>query len=393
MPATLITAANLFDGERSQTDAAVLVEQGRITWVGKRRDAPSSATRATEVPAPVGSTLLPGFIDCHVHLALTGAADLDRDVMGSDALFALRAYANAARALRAGVTTQRDLGAPTSAAIEVGRAIARGDLLGPNIIACGRGITTTGGHGWQIGRAADGADEVRKAVREQLFAGAMVIKIFSTGGVLGTGAHPDVAQLTEEETRAAVEEARKGARRVAAHAHAAAGMRIAVQAGVDSIEHATLLDRETIRLCKERGTALVPTFAALRAIIRNADKLDPAILERGTALVEKHREGIRMAHREGLRIATGTDAGTPFNYTHEYANEIEALTEVGLSLPEAVRAATSVAADVIGRPDIGRLREGARADVIALRGDPLSDPKALWAVAAVWKDGVRVPDA
>jgi imidazolonepropionase-like amidohydrolase len=393
VPATLITAANLFDGERRLADAAVLVEQGRVTWIGRATDAPRTAARATEMAAPSGSTLLPGFIDCHVHLALTAAADIDRDVVGSDALFALRAYANASRALRAGVTTQRDLGAPTFAVIELGKAIARGDLVGPNIIACGRGITTTGGHGWQIGRVADGADEVRKAVREQLFGGASVIKLFSTGGVLGSGAHPDVAQLTEAETRAAIEEAHKGHTRVAAHAHAAAGMRIAIEAGVDSIEHATLLDRETIRLCKERGTALVPTFAALRAIIRNADKLDPAILERGKTLVDKHREGIRAAHRAGVPIATGTDSGTPFNYTHEYANEIEALTEVGLSLEQALRAATSVAADVVGRADLGRLRAGSRADMVALHGDPFADTKALWAVAAVWKDGVAVNEA
>lgn len=390
MPATLIHAERLFDGERALTDAAILIEDGRVRWVGKRTAVPAAAKGALEAATPKGSTLLPGLIDCHVHLTLTASPDLERDVQASDAALALRAHANATRALRAGVTTVRDLGAPTHAVIELGKAIARGDLVGPNVVACGRGITTTGGHGWQIGRVADGPDEVRKAVREQLFAGAGVVKLFSTGGVLGSGAHPDVAQLTEEETRAAVDEAHKHHVRVTTHAHATSGMRVALAAGVDTIEHATLLDSETIRLCKERDVALVPTFAALRAIVRHRERLDAGTIERATALVDRHREGIRAAHRAGVRIATGTDAGTPFNNTHEYAHELEALVEVGFTPEEALRAATSVAAGVVARDDVGRIREGARADLVAVAGDPLADVKAVWHTAAVWKDGKAV---
>jgi imidazolonepropionase-like amidohydrolase len=391
MTRTLLRAERLFDGEKPITDAAVLIEDGRIAWVGKRSDLPRRASGATE-PEPVpDATLLPGFIDCHVHLSLTGSTDIDRDTQGSDALFALRAYENASRALRIGVTTQRDLGAPTHAVIELARAIERGGLIGPNLVACGRGITTTGGHGWQIGRTADGPDEVRKAAREQLFAGASVIKIFATGGVLGSGAHPDVAQLTEAESCAAVEEAHKAHVRATAHAHAAAGMRVAIEAGIDSIEHATLLDADLIRLCRERNVALVPTFAALRAIVAHPEALDPAVIERARGLTERHREGIRAAHKAGVRVATGTDAGTPFNPTDGYVAEIEALLELGFSAEDALRAATSVAADVVARADVGRVREGARADLVALRGDPLRDATALRGVVAVWKDGRPVP--
>lgn len=390
MPATLLVAERLFDGERQLTDAAVLVDAGRVRWVGKRSRAPAAAKGAKEIPAPKGSTLLPGFIDCHVHLTLIGGVDIDRDAAAPDSVLALRAYANAHRALRAGVTTQRDLGAPTYAAIELGKAIARGDLVGPNILACGRGIAPTGGHGWQIGRIADGPDEVRKAVREQLYAGAALIKLFSTGGVLGSGVGPDVPQLTEAETRAAVEEARAHGVRVASHAHATEGIRIALAAGVDTLEHATLLDRETIRLCQELGAALVPTFAALRAIVRNAERLDPAVIERAKTVADRHREGIRDAHRAGVTIGAGTDAGTPFNLTHEYAQELEALAEVGFTPEEAVRAATSVASRIVARDDVGSIREGARADLVAVEGDPLRDLGAVWRVAAVWKDGARV---
>src|ERR687888_637099 len=266
MPPLLLLGDRLFDGERTHTDAAVLVDEGRIRWVGARSRVPAEAKGASEEQAPAGATLLPGLINAHAHLTLAGGVDVDAETRASDAELALRAAANALRALEAGVTTVRDLGAPTFAAIELGKAIARGDIVGPNIIAAGRGITSTGGHGWQIGRQADGADEVRRAVREQIFAGASVIKIFSTGGLLGSGAHPDVAQLTLDETRAAVD----------------------------------------------------------------------------------------------------------------------------MSAERALMAATSVAADVIGRDDVGRIRPGARADLVAVSGDPLADVRACWAVAAVWKDGRRV---
>ena len=389
MPARLLLVERLFDGENALTDAAMLIEGGRIRWVGKRSRAPG-AKGATEESVPKRTTLLPVFVNCHIHLTGIGSPDIGEIARASEAELALRAVTNALRGLAAGVTTVRDLGAPSHAAIQLAKAIARAELSGPNVVAAGRGITSTGAHGWEVGRQADGPDEVRKAVREQLFAGASVIKLFSTGGVLGTGAPPDVAQLTLEGTRAAVEEAHGRGLRVTTHAHATKGMRIAVEAGVDSIEHATLLDQETIRLCKAKGVALVPTFAALRAIIRNRERLDAGTLERANAVAERHQEGIRAAHRAGLTIAAGTDAGTPFNYAEDFANELEALVEIGMSTEVALRAATSVAATVIGRSDIGRLREGARADLVALRGDPFKDITAAWHVAAVWKDGERI---
>ena len=391
MAAQLLFADRLYDGERAQTDAAVLIVDGRISWTGQRSRVPGEAKGANELRTPDGTTLLPGLINCHIHLTVSGGPDFDVETRGSDAELALRATVNALRSLAAGVTTVRDLGAPTSAAIVLGRAIAAGELIGPNVIAAGRGITSTGGHGWQIGRQADGPDEIRKAVREQLFAGASVIKIFSTGGVLGTGAHPDVAQLTLEETTAAVEEAHSRHLRVTTHAHATKGAKIAIEAGVDSIEHATLLDAEAIRLCKDKGVALVPTFAALKAILSNRERLAPDVLARASALTERHQQGIRDAIRAGVKVAAGTDAGTPFNYAERFGTELEALVEIGMTPERALAAATSVAADVVGRDDIGRIRPGARADLVAVKGDPLSDVRACWQVAAVWKDGRSVP--
>jgi imidazolonepropionase-like amidohydrolase len=390
MPATLLYAEHLFDGERALGDAGVLIDGGRVRWVGPRSRLPAEASGATEAQAPAGTTVTPGLVNCHIHLTLAAGVDIDAETRAPEATLALRAAANALRSLTAGVTTVRDLGAPSFAAIELGNAIARGELVGPNIVAAGRGITPTGGHGWQIGRQADGPDEVRRAVREQIFAGASVIKIFSTGGLLGTGAHPDIAQFTLDETRAAVDEAHARGLRITTHVHATAGAKIAIEAGVDSIEHATLLDADAIRLCREKRIALVPTFAAIKAILANADKLGPGIGERARALAERQQQGLRDAIRSGVTVATGADSGTAFNYAERYAVELESLVEVGMSAERAVMAATSVAADVIGRDDVGRIRAGARADLVAFRGDPLSDIRACWDVAAVWKDGVRL---
>ena len=391
MPATLLLADRVFDGERAHTGAAVLIEDGRVRWIGPRKDAPAAARGASEANVPEGATVLPGLVNCHIHLTLNGTPDIDAETRASEALQVLRAAANGLRSLVAGITTVRDLGAPSYAAIELGKAIGRGEIIGPNVVAAGRGITPTGGHGWQIGRQADGPDEVRRAVREQVFAGASVVKIFSTGGLLGTGAHPDVAQLTAEETRAAVDEAHARHLRVAAHVHANAGARIAIDAGVDTIEHATLVDRDTIRLCKERGVALVPTFAAVKAIVANADRLGAGVGERARALADRHREAIREAIRSGVRVAAGSDAGTAFNYAERFVSELEGLVEVGMTPEQAIVAATRIAADVLGRDDIGRIAPGTRADLIAVRGDPLREIRACWDVAAVWKDG-RVVD-
>src|SRR5947208_15761295 len=159
--------------------------------------------------------------------------------------------------------------------IELGRAIEHGTLEGPRVIAAGRGITTTGGHGFEVGRIADGPDEVRKAVREQVHAGARVIKLFSTGGILGGGTPPEVSQYTADETAAAVEEAHRAGLRITTHAHGSGGMQVAAEAGIDSIEHATLLDEKTVRLLKERDVAIVPTLLVVQSLVENVRALAP----------------------------------------------------------------------------------------------------------------------
>ena len=385
---TVFEVDGLFDGERVIENAAIVVDGPQIVWAGERSRIPKSApNERSEIARAPGRFVVPGFINCHCHLTLDGDANFAAEVQQSDALATLKAFHNARAALRAGVTTVRDLGANGRMVIELGRAIESGTLEGPRVIAAGRGITTTGGHGFEVGRIADGPDEVRKAVREQVHAGARVIKLFSTGGILGGGTPPEVSQYTAEETAAAVEEAHRAGLRITTHAHGAGGMRVAAEAGVDSIEHATLLDEKTITLIKERGVALVPTLLVVHSLLENASKLDSVIVERTRAVSEKHREGLRAAYKAGVRIATGTDAGASFTRHDRFAVELQLLTECGLSTTEALTAATSRAADVVGLEKAGHIGAGCWADLVFVDGDPVKDLGVLMSPKGVYVRG------
>jgi imidazolonepropionase-like amidohydrolase len=387
---TVFEVDGLFDGERVITNAALVVDGGEIAWAGERGAIPGTPRGArSDVARAPGSFVLPGLINCHCHLTLNGEPDFKAEVRQPDAVATLKAFSNARAALRAGVTTVRDLGANGSMVIELGRAIERGLVEGPRIVAAGRGITTTGGHGFEVGRVADGPDDVRKAVREQVHSGASVIKLFSTGGILGAGAPPEVSQYTPEETDAAVSEAHSAGLRITTHAHGSAGMRVAAEAGIDSIEHATLLDQETIHLLKDRDVAIVPTLLVVHSLLEHADALDPVIAERTRAVAERHREGVRMAYRAGVRIATGTDAGAPFTRHDRLAVEPRLLTECGLSPHEALVAATSGAARVVGLPNAGHIGAGCWADLLFVDGDPISNLDALMSPKGVYVRGAR----
>jgi imidazolonepropionase-like amidohydrolase len=379
----------LFDGVRTLTNAAIVVDGGEVAWAGHRKALPTTPRgERSELTASPGRFALPGMINCHCHLTLDGEADFGAEVRQSDALATLKAFRNARAALRAGVTLVRDLTANGTMVIDLGRAIEKGFVEGPRIVAAGRGVTTTGGHGFEAGRIADGPDEVRKAVREQIAAGAKVIKLFSTGGILGEGAPPEVSQYTPEETAAAVAEAHNAGLRITTHAHGSGGMRVAAEAGVDSIEHATLLDEKTVRIIKERDIAIVPTLLVVHSLLEHAAALDPVVVQRTRAVSERHREGVRMAHKAGVRIATGTDAGAPFTRHERFAMEPALLAECGLSTEEALVAATSGAARVVGLERAGHIGAGCWADLLFVDGDPLKDLGVLISPRGVLVRGV-----
>ncbi len=385
---TVLEVDALFDGTRTMDGVAVVIADGEVAWVGKRSRTPKTprGERSVIVKAPAPFAM-PGMVNCHAHLSFDGSANFDAEAHQTDALATIKAFRNGRASLRAGITTVRDLGANGTMVLELARAIEARIVEGPRILAAVRGITTTGGHGGEVGRIADGADAVRRAAREQIAAGCGVIKFFSTGGVLGEGAGPHLAQFTLEETRPAVEEAHKAGLKITTHAHGSEGMRIAAEAGVDSIEHCTLLDKQTIALVKERDVALVPTFAAIRCILDNADKLPARVRERARSVAAQHQEGMRAAYKAGIRIAAGTDAGTPFNRHEAFARELGYLTEIGMKPSEALAAATSRAAEVIGLPKAGRIAVGMWADLLFVEGDPTRDVAVTLAPVAVWIRG------
>jgi imidazolonepropionase-like amidohydrolase len=388
---TVLEVDGLFDGTTTIAGAGIVIDEGLVQWVGKRARLPKTPkgerSRTAAAPAPFA---MPGMINCHAHLTFDGSADFEKEAHQDAAIATLKAFANARAALRAGVTTVRDLGANGTMVIELARAIEARVIEGPRILAAGRGITNTGGHGTEIGRVADGPDEVRRATREQIAAGCGVIKFFSTGGVLGDGAGPNLTQYTLEETRAAVEEAHKAGIKITTHAHGAEGMRVAAEAGIDSIEHCTLLDAKTIKVIKEHDVALVPTFSALHSIIDNAAKLSDRVMTRAREVAAKHHDGVRAAHKAGVRIAAGTDAGTPFNRHERFALELRYLNETGLSKEEALVAATSRSAEVVGRENAGRIAAGSYADLLFLSGDPTRDLDLVLKPKAVWVRGTPV---
>src|SRR6266702_4511310 len=248
--ATYFADVTLFDGHAVKQRAGVLVDGGMIGWVGAHRRAPREAKAAKAVEG-AGRTLTPGLIDCHVHLCFDGEANFVGEANVTEAYAAVKCVGNARRQLGAGVTTVRDLGGFGAVVCEVGKAIADGRAPGPRVVASGQALTITGGHGWNsFAREVDGADGVRKAVREQIRAGARSIKIVATGGVLTPGIPVDFTAFTQEEVDAAVDEAHHWNVPIAAHAIGRTGIANCVEAGIDSIEHGAQIDVELARKMK-----------------------------------------------------------------------------------------------------------------------------------------------
>lgn len=387
--ATFFSNVTLFDGKTLRTKAAVLVSNGDVEWVGSRARAPKTAAAALEVDGS-GRTLAPGLIDAHVHLCFDGSSDFAGEAASlTETVAALKAVANARKQLDAGVTTVRDLGGWGSSVIEVAAAIERGLVAGPRVVAAGRALTITGGHGHNIGiaREVDGPDAVRKAVREEIRAGAGVIKIIATGGVLTPGITADFTAFTTEELEAAVSEAHTWGRAVAAHAIGAPGIRHAVAAGVDSIEHGSLLDQEGARSMKAAGTFHVPTISAIRGIVEHPDEVPAYAVEKATALAAMHRDAFRRSVRAGVRLACGTDAGTPFNPHGNAPHELVTMVEWGLTPLRAMQAATANAAELLRLPRVGVVEPGKAADLVLFEGNPIEQIDAILKPAIVMKAG------
>lgn len=397
---TVVRAQRMLDvrSGRIVSPAVLVVSDGLIQAVN-----PASPPSNADVVDLGNVTLLPGFIDMHVHVLVRDAISYRSDVLGENGANAvLRSTTSARKMLLAGFTTVRDMAqlhlTPDLLAVSMARASDAGWIDAPRIVAAGHAISITGGHidpemhagvstslfhlGPEVG-IADGADEVLKAVRYQIKHGARVIKISATAGVLSLEESVGAQQMTEAEMRVAVEEAARHGLKVAAHAHGTEGILAAVKAGVASIEHGSMIDDEAIRLMKERGTYLVPTTALGDTM--DLASLPPAVRRKAESVLPMARANVRKAVQAGVKIALGTDAPlVPFG---DNAKEFGAMADRGLTTIDALRAGTINAAELLGVTDRGELVVGKFADVVAVPGNPLENIRATEAVVFVMKGG------
>ncbi len=394
-----VTAGRMLDVEsgRYVQNPLITIIDGKIAAVESGGTAPAGAN----VRDLAGMTILPGLIDMHVHLDGRPEYGGYSGLQFTDRFWTVLGVVNAGKMLKAGFTSVRNLGADDYNVVGIDQAIEEGWLQGPRIVNAAHALGATGGHcdstflppsfDSKSPAVGDGPAELRKRVREQRKYGAEVIKACATGGVFSRNTAPGVQQLTLEELTAIAEEAHFWGLKAAAHAHGAAGIKAAIRAGFDTIEHASYIDDEGIALARQRGTFLsMDVFNTEYTLSKGAEN---GVLEENLAkeraLSQVQRDNFRKAHKAGAKMVFGSDAGV---MPHEdVGGQFRVMVEYGMTPIEAIRAATINAADALGQSgEVGILKAGAWADLIALNGDPLADVGELADVDFVMKGGVAV---
>jgi imidazolonepropionase-like amidohydrolase len=379
-------------------DQMIWIEGDRIKAVGKSADIERQMPSDAKIVDLSNATVLPGLIDCHVHLTISpnlfGPAGLHLSYPRS----ALIGARNARVTLEAGFTTVRNVAADGYADVALRDAINAGDIPGPRILVSGPALSITGGHwdenylapqfAFSNDGVADGVDEAMKKVRENIKYGADLIKVMATGGVVTQGDNPALPQYSEEELKAIVETAHSLGRKVAAHAHAAPGVRNAVLSGADSIEHGSYITDEDVQLMKEHGTYLVPTVYLEDWLLQNMQSLGytPDMMEKAKIVIPIAHKNLSHAFKSGVKVAFGTDAAV---YPHGLnGHEFGKMVEMGLTPLQAIQAGTVNAADLLGWSDrVGTIEPGKFADLVAVGDDPIANVRVLENVRFVMKGG------
>jgi imidazolonepropionase-like amidohydrolase len=376
----ILRDARVVDGRGVRAERAdVRIEGGRIEGVqpsGERRDEPPGGAEVVDL---AGASVVPGLMNAHAHISLDGSADPDAAFRTETSTErAVRSVGRLEDVLRAGVTTIRDLGGPESV-LEVAAMVASGEVAGPRMLAAGRVVTMTGGHGHWMGIEADGPDSVRRAVRTNIKGGASAIKLMATGGMMTAGRQAGVPQLTVDEMTAAVEEAHKRDLPVGAHAESKTGVMNALWAGVDSVEHGHGGDDETVELMLERGAFLVPTILSDRRIIEGGvgPGIPAEVVEQCDALHQQLVSFLEKAIRAGVKIAAGNDGGAPLVLCGEMVPELQLYDDHGMTPVQALASATSVTAELFRLDDAGLVEPGYVADLLVVDGDPVASVAAL----------------
>ena len=396
----VLTGATLIDGNGGAPleNAAVHVVGERIAWVGSMSDLPPEALDAEQIDVS-GKWLLPGLIDAHIHICYNGSESVFALLEKHRDELVLEAVDICKRTLSHGVTTIRDVGGEQFIEMSLRDAINRGFIEGPRMKLSGRVISMTGGHAHFIAREADGPDEMRKAAREQIKAGADLVKLMATGGTATPGQDIHASQLTVEEISAVTEVAHMMGRKVAAHCHGTGGIRNCMLGGVDTIEHGTYLDDETADMMVENDAALVLTLGAGNPDLESypLSPVQQADAERRKPMIEQGIKQIRgtiaLARAKGIFLGIGTDAGgnplAPHNFS--MARELELLVDNDLTAMEAITIGTRNNAQILDmEDDIGTVEAGKYADLLVLNADPLVDIRNLRDIAAVAKGGRKV---
>jgi imidazolonepropionase-like amidohydrolase len=390
MGSLLIKAGRVFDGraERALEHAYVIIDGDAIKAVGPQTELEGSSGRfAREIDLGPEATVLPGLINMHTHMSFSGGHTIFSDHQEeSYETKLIRATENLKIALSTGVTTMRDCGTLNGIAFPLRDAVERGIFQGPRIIASGQGITTTGGHLWFCGVEADSETEVRRAVRSQVKAGADFIKVFATGGNSTPGTNPLAAQYSAAEMCALTEEAQRLGKRVAAHAHGTPGVHHAIAAKVTTIEHCSFMQADGLRYEPEQarriadaGLYVCPTVFRGQSKFYTLEEAQTLPEIAGLLAYQQARfDLVRQFVEDGVRIVSGSDAGVTLNTFADYPGDLVYTAEgTDLSPVYVLKSATSVAAEALGRDDLGLLMPGKASDLLAVRGNPLQDIRAL----------------
>lgn len=391
----LFTGFTLIDGTGRDpvTNAALYVQEDRIAWVGALSDLPAEFRQVTPVDASA-KTIIPGLIDAHVHICWNGRESVFDLVNRDRDLLLLEAVTSVRNVLASGTTAARDIGGHNYLEMSLRAGIEAGLISGPRLRTSGKIITMTGGHAHVTAREADGPDEMRKAAREQIKAGADTIKMMATGGAATPGQDIQASQLTVEEMAAAVQAAHAVGRTAAAHCHGTTGIKNALLAGMDSIEHGSYLDEETAGMMVERKAALVLTLGVANpnpadlspSALADAERMLPAL----KVLDARVRQSAALAREKGVFIGSGSDAGGNPLAPHDFsmAQELEQLVDYGFSPMEAITIVTRNNAHILRWDDqIGTLEPGKLADFVLLSANPLDDISNVRQVEAVYKGG------
>ena len=376
MGATLLDPSS----EKVISNSTILVKNGRFHAVGANKDIPVSED--AHVVDLTGKFIIPGLIDCHIHVDLGGLANTFAENLVEDKLRTLRGAQYMKKTLRAGFTTVRSVGSVNGIDFAIKAGIEAGYVKGPRMMCAGRIISMTcSGTEYFDGmyRVADGEDECRKAAREQLKDGADFIKLMATGAIMNPGGVPGAHQLDRAEMAAVVEEGLKLGRHTAAHAHGSQGVINAVEAGVRTIEHGTLASDEALDKMAEAETFLVPTFSVMLQFQNHDQDIPAFMVEKSRDILASYGDLVKRARSKGVRIAMGTDAGTNYNFHGNNAEELVYLVEQGISTPwQALASATNIAAQAIMiDQEVGTLKPGKIADFLVLTDNPIKNIRCL----------------